>query len=127
MGRKNKMFFAEMRDLTAVATGGAAGAVSRHLFCSAWPAHAAELPWATLAVNIGGSFLLGTIAHSRLGRRPHLFLATGLLSSLTTFSAVAFEISQRTPALALAYAAATLALGISAAWLGAALAGGRNR
>lgn len=53
-------------------------------------------PWATLAVNVVGSFLMGLCAEvivARFGGWPEarLFLMTGVLGGFTTFSAFSLE------------------------------------
>jgi CrcB protein len=58
----------------------------------------AAFPWATLAVNVAGSLLMGVLAGwgARGGGLPQelrLFLATGLLGGFTTFSAFSLEVA----------------------------------
>ncbi len=51
-------------------------------------------PWATLAVNMVGSFLLGFLATWAMSRWPTTVttaLSVGLLGGFTTFSALAWE------------------------------------
>jgi CrcB protein len=55
-------------------------------------------PWATLGVNVGGSFLMGLLAGwlavkaaGDLGHPIRLFLATGVLGGFTTFSAFSLD------------------------------------
>jgi CrcB protein len=55
-----------------------------------------ELPWATLAVNVVGSFLLGVVAISLEGKRilgvdARVVLGTGLLGGFTTYSSFNLE------------------------------------
>lgn len=80
-------------ELGAVAAGGAAGAVLRWAVGVAVPDGGA-LPWATLAVNVLGAFLLGLLAGSALVRRRPVLgaaLGPGLLGGFTTFSAYAAQ------------------------------------
>ncbi|QQQ77774.1 fluoride efflux transporter CrcB [Saccharothrix sp. 6-C] len=77
-------------------------------------------PWATLAVNVVGSFVLGCVA----GTSPDLFalVGTGLCGGLTTYSTFSYETVRLTEdgryRRALANIAASLALGLAAAVLG---------
>jgi CrcB protein len=111
---------ADPRELAAVFSGGAAGALARALVEDALPHDPGSWPWATFAVNVAGALLLGwavTRLQERLPisayRRP--FIGTGICGGLTTFSAFQVELLQMLDAgrlgLALAYAAASLAAG----------------
>jgi CrcB protein len=81
----------------AVATGAAIGALARWRL-SMWlnPLHEA-LPPGTLAANVIGGYLVGLIV-VWLGQHPYvsplwrLFLITGLLGGLTTFSTFSVEV-----------------------------------
>jgi CrcB protein len=96
-----------------VAVGGFFGAISRY---------AAGLLVAgsagTLAVNVAGSFVLAAVIGVVRSSRLRLFLATGLLSSFTTYSTFAVETATRAPLPALANVGATYALGFAAALAG---------
>lgn len=83
--------------LLLVMAGGALGAVSRYgvalLAARAWGAH---FPWGTLIVNLAGCFLIGFLFaltdHVRmLTPENRLFLITGYLGALTTFSTFSLE------------------------------------
>ncbi len=109
-----------------VAAGGAAGSVARYLVGVAAAGLAAHFPWATLAVNVAGSFALGLV----LGALPpggpgRLLLGTGFCGGFTTFSAFSAEalaLAERGAAgRAAAYAALSVGLGAAAALAGAAL------
>ncbi len=55
---------------------------------------ATRFPWATLCVNLVGSFTLSLLLTSTLGRWPTLItttLAVGVLGGFTTFSTFAWE------------------------------------
>ena len=89
-------------------------------------------PWATLLVNVTGSFILGLVAGGVVGQEPglaepwRLALATGLAGGLTTFSSftvatVKLWAERRTRA-AVVNLAANLLLGTGAAALGQAAA-----
>lgn len=69
-----------------VVLAGAVGAAVRFSITSRAPIHTRGIPLGTLAVNLGGSFLLGVVA---AGGQPHALattLATGFLGGFTTFS-----------------------------------------
>jgi CrcB protein len=121
---------ADRRMIAAVFAGGAAGTLLRAGLSVAFPLPASEWPWPTFAVNILGAFLLGyftTRLQERLPlssyRRPAL--GTGLCGGLTTFSTMQVEIVKMLQgnhfALALGYAAASLAAGYAAIQLATAL------
>lgn len=78
--------------ILAVAAGGALGAVLRYVISdSVDRATRSSLPWGTLAVNILGSLAVGILwsLFDRYAPSPAVraFLISGLLGSLTTFSA----------------------------------------
>jgi len=108
--------------LALVAAGGAAGASCRHAVALALPG---TFPWGTLAVNVTGCFLLGLVAFSGLlPPAPRSAVATGFLSSFTTYSAFAVETVALSPALAAANVAANYGLGVAAVLAARRLAGG---
>ncbi|MCC8244810.1 fluoride efflux transporter CrcB [Saccharothrix luteola] len=80
-------------------------------------------PWATLAVNLAGSFVLGCVA----GTSPDLFalVGIGLCGGLTTYSTFSYETVRLTEdgryLQALANVTASLTTGLAAAALGYAL------
>lgn len=80
-----------------VGAGGAAGSITRYLsqilITRYYPS---SFPWATLAVNITGCFLIGIIyAFSDKGNllspEMRILLATGFCGGFTTFSTFAYE------------------------------------
>ena len=88
-------------------------------------------PCATLAVNLGGAFLLGwwdTRLLRSPGADPRLrpFLATGVCGGLTTFSTLQLELvallREGDHGLAVAYATASIVLGLAAVLGGQAAA-----
>jgi CrcB protein len=97
-------------ELLAVFVGGCLGALAR-----AGVAEALPMPWATLAVNVAGAFLLGVV----VTRSPRL-LGTGFCGAFTTFSTMQVEALELPLEEAVAYVAASLVLGY-----GAVLAGRR--
>jgi CrcB protein len=116
--------------VAAVFAGGAVGTLARAVLSSAFPLPAAQWPWPTFAVNVGGAFLLGyftTRLQERLPlssyRRPAL--GTGVCGGLTTFSTMQVEIVKmldgRHLGLALGYAAASIAAGYAAIQVATAL------
>ena len=122
-----------MRPLLLVAAGGALGSVLRWLTSGVTQKllpHT-SFPWATLAVNVIGSFAIGAIMTMALERSTfsadaRLFLVTGVLGGFTTFSALSWDtlmlLKSGATGPALAYALGSLVLGLAAAFAGAALA-----
>lgn len=106
---------------TAVAMGGFAGTEARYLLGLLFPEPPGAFPWTTLAINAGGSFLLGWLtarwAGTRGPRQLRAGLGPGLLGSFTTFSAVSLA-AVIEPALMVPYVGLSLALGVSAAAAG---------
>lgn len=119
-----------MRDVVMVALGGALGALARYavnLAAARW--WRAPFPLATLAINVGGCFLLGWFL-ARAGRASvdpalRLFVATGFCGAFTTFSTFAHETRtlavSGAPGMALGNVALSLAAGFAAVALGARL------
>lgn len=108
-----------------VAVGGFAGAVSRWGVALALPD---AFPWGTLVVNVTGSLLLGMlVADGRFGEwlpaGARLAIATGFLSSFTTYSTFAAETMSLGPTLGTVNILANYTLGFAAAILGRRLAG----
>jgi CrcB protein len=83
--------------LALVALGGALGSVLRYLVTMAavtWMGP--TFPWGTLAVNLIGSFLIGLVQSLAveslvISEEARLFLATGVMGGLTTYSAFSYE------------------------------------
>ena len=76
-------------------------------------------PAGTLLVNVAGAFLLAALVESDSG--SDLAIGVGGLGSLTTFSTLVDDLHalwSQSKAHAIGYAAATLVLGVGAAWLG---------
>ena len=86
-----------MIRLALVARGGALGSVLRYLVTMAavtWMGP--TFPWGTLAVNLVGSFLIGLVQSLAveslvISEEARLFLATGVMGGLTTYSAFSYE------------------------------------
>jgi CrcB protein len=103
----------------SIAAGGFAGALSRHAVAVALPT---TFPWGTLAANVAGAFLLGVLVYgaAERGRLPVVarrFVATGFLSSFTTYSSFVGETVALARPLAVGYVVATYALGLTAVLL----------
>lgn len=117
----------DWRDLAAVGVGGMLGTGLRLAIDVAVPHGQAELPIATLLVNVVGSFVLALLvarAWTRAGvpRWLRVGLGAGVLGSFTTFSAVAASLvamgRESEWMLAAAYLAGSVILGFGAAVLG---------
>lgn len=86
-----------MGRLLLICLGGAVGTGVRYLTAVA-AAHwlGPDFPYGTLLVNLVGSFLIGLVQEVGLEARAipddvRLFLATGLIGGLTTYSAFSYE------------------------------------
>jgi len=86
-----------MRQMAAVAAGGAVGAVLRWWMAAAIQRLAGgSFPWGTFAVNAIGSFLLGflfiwLLERSSMGELMRLAVTVGFLGAFTTFSTYSVE------------------------------------
>ncbi len=121
-----------MRLFMLAVVGGALGSGARYLVnvgAARWLGVA--FPWATLIVNIAGSFAMGLLVEYVILRHngsPELrtFLATGILGGFTTFSAFSLDVATLADrgdlALAALYVAASVAISIAALYAGIALA-----
>ena len=87
-------------------------------------------PYATLGVNVVGSFLLGIVAGYAIARpgvsqEMRLFLATGILGGFTTFSAFSLDaallIERQAYALAAGYVLGSVGLSLLALFAGLGL------
>ncbi len=120
-----------MRLLILATVGGAIGSGARHLVNIAMTRSLGPaFPWATLTVNVVGSFLMGFLVDMimrRFGGSPEMrtFLATGILGGFTTFSAFSLDIStllSRDEIItALVYILASVAISLLALYAGLAL------
>ncbi|MDQ6965114.1 MAG: fluoride efflux transporter CrcB [Mariprofundales bacterium] len=121
-----------IRQLAAVAIGGAAGAVMRWLISSSIQRLAGgAFPWGTLMVNAIGSFLLGfifvwMIERSSSGELLRMAVTVGFLGAFTTFSTYSLESIRLLQAGSVGLAAANtigqVALCLPLTWLGVQLA-----
>ncbi|MBS1869958.1 MAG: fluoride efflux transporter CrcB [Actinobacteria bacterium] len=126
-GQRNRPPRPDVRELAAIFAGGMLGALARVGLAQGFPHATGAWPWPTFSVNVAGALLLGW-AVTRLPpgsyRRP--FVGIGVCGALTTFSTLQLELLHMLDdgrwALALAYAAASLAGGLTAVRAGIALA-----
>lgn len=77
-----------------IALGGALGSVARALVGGMIPA--ARLPWATIAINVAGSMLIGWLMTrfaeiSEHNLREHGFWVLGVCGGFTTFSSFSWQ------------------------------------
>jgi CrcB protein len=113
--------------------GAGLGGVFRHgVNVAALRAFGPGFPWSTLAVNVGGSLLMGILAGwfaltagAASTASARLFLATGVLGGFTTFSAFSLDAvilwERGQGGLATLYILATVALSVGALLVGLAL------
>jgi CrcB protein len=108
-----------MESAHLVGAGGAVGAVLRH-YVGVWVRHD-RIPAGTLAVNVGGSFLLGLVVFAGAPTDAALLVGTGVCGSFTTYSSFSVETVRLWEAddrlRAAGYAVGTLALCLVAAAL----------
>jgi len=119
----------------AILTGGAVGALARAAVAKLLPHGAGAWPWATFSVNLLGALVLAWLT-TRLAemvaptRYWRFLLGTGFCGALTTFSTLQVETLRLAkdgrPALAAAYAAASIACGMAVA-VAATVAARRRR
>lgn len=117
--------------VAAIVVGGAAGALARAGVAKALPHSGNAWPWATFAVNLAGTIFLGWLT-TRLdelaapSRYMRLLLGTGLCGALTTFSTFQIEVITLAKnghvGIAIGYAAASLAAGMTVAVAGTVIA-----
>lgn len=123
-----------MRLLLIASSGGAIGAGLRYLVGRAFMHHGfANFPWATLTVNVTGSFLIGVLIEVlalrfNASNELRTFLVTGILGGYTTFSSFSLEFAalyeRGAMAAAFAYVAASVVLSLGAVFAGLWIARG---
>jgi CrcB protein len=118
--------------LAQVALGGAIGASARYLTnVAVMRGIGPGFPWATVIVNVLGSFLMGVLVvwlAERGAMRLAPFLMTGILGGFTTFSAFSLDAvalwERGAAGQALAYVAGSVVLSLAALVAGMALTRG---
>lgn len=113
--------------LVLVFVGGSVGAVARFLV-SGWIGQrtGGSFPFGTMTINVVGSFLIGILLSTHLGKSALLLCDVGFTGAFTTFSTFSYESvqlwEQDLLRLVMAYQVGSLALGflgVSAGfWLG---------
>jgi len=114
-----------IKNLLLVAAGGGIGAALR--YCIYYFIRNQSFPFATLMINVTGSFFLGLIMaysfkNGDFSEGAKLFIATGICGGFTTFSTFSFEnlelLQQGKFNLAFIYIISSVLAAIIAAWLG---------
>jgi fluoride exporter len=84
--------------LVAVFVGGCVGGLVRYAVVRGWPVHGYDVPWSTLTVNVGGSFVLALVVVAVSRRRLHSLtrplLGAGFCGALTTFSSFVVAVDE---------------------------------
>lgn len=118
-----------------VTVGSAFGTLLRSSISGWFPHGPGEWPWATFAINIVGSFVLGLLLETLARRGPdagrrrmvRLGVGTGVLGGFTTYSTFVVEIGRLGQSghllVGASYALVSIVLGLAAAGLGVAVAG----
>ena len=122
-----------VREIVSVGIGGFVGAVLRYEV-SGWVQHwsgSVRFPYGTLAVNILGSLIIGSLSElvegsGFLGPQARAMLLVGMVGAFTTFSTLCsetFNLLRAGEGMAAALnLGGHLTLGLAAVWLGRALA-----
>ena len=114
-----------LKNLLLVGFGGGLGSILRYV--SSLLITTKIFPYATLAVNITGSFIIGivfalSIKDAAITNNWKLFLATGICGGFTTFSAFSLEnmglVQSGKYGMAFTYIGLSIVLGIAATFLG---------
>ncbi|WP_063581575.1 fluoride efflux transporter CrcB [Achromobacter ruhlandii] len=118
-------------NLVLVFIGGGLGSAARYgMSLAALRLGWIAFPYATLATNVIGCFVMGLITELlalkfSVSQPTRLFLTTGIVGGFTTFSTFALEtalhVEQGRAGLALLYAGLSLGLGLAALFGGMAL------
>lgn len=115
-----------IRSLLLVGAGGALGSIARYAVSMLFAHYAICSHWATMLVNIIGSFLIGLLI-PLLSNGAHLFAVVGFCGGFTTFSTFssqAVQLFQQGERLtAAAYVAASVVVSILMVLLGMYVAG----
>lgn len=120
-----------MGAYAAVAIGGVIGCWARYALSARFPFAGTDFPSATLAINVAGSFLIGflfVLFAEKYAMAPALRagVLSGALGGFTTFSTFSMEtlllLQRGAVAKAVLYVAASVLLGLAAAYAGVLLA-----
>jgi CrcB protein len=115
-----------MRTVLTVALAGALGAVDRWGIGAWFGDRFPSFPWATLVINVSGSFILGVLFAVLVERSAgsptmRVALTTGLLGAYTTFSTFSLEtfrlFEDGATGSALANIGLSVCLGLLGVWL----------
>lgn len=113
-----------MEPAHLLGTGGAIGAILRYLIRLVLSHD--RFPFATLVVNVLGSFVLGLVVFATLSDEVVLFVGTGACGSFTTYSSFSVQTVRLWDGgdrfRAILYAGGTLLLCLLAATIGASVA-----
>lgn len=114
-----------MRNVFLVGIGGGAGSIARYLIAQLFSGEEGSFPWATMLVNVAGSFTIGLVAGflaTRMNDAVRLALVVGFLGGFTTFSAFSNEtvalVRGGAAALGLVNVVLSMLLGVAAAVIG---------
>ena len=115
-----------IKSLLLVGAGGALGSIVRYGVSMLFAHFAVASHWATLLVNVVGSFLIG-IAIPLLSGGAHLFAVVGFCGGFTTFSTFSYQALQLFQAgerfAAVVYVAVSLVVSVLMVLFGIYLAG----
>lgn len=128
--------------IALVFLGGIVGTALRYGLEELFPTRGTGFPWATFAINLSGSFVLGALLEvlalagpdQGWRQRIRVTLGTGFCGSYTTYSSFALETTQLghhgAVGVGIGYAVVSVIGGIGCAWAGITAAGavlpGRN-
>ena len=113
-----------------VALGGGLGSALRYLIASQLTTRfGTGYPWGTTCVNLVGALVFGVVwsASETSSQAPllRLFILTGMMGGLTTFSTLAFEVTDallnQRALVALTHTLLHAVLGVIVVWLGLSL------
>lgn len=76
-------------DIVLISIGGALGASFRYIIGQLL--RSTSFPWATLVVNVLGSFILGLVIFSSSAEQLVLLVGVGFCGAFTTFSSFSFQ------------------------------------
>lgn len=117
----------KLSRILIVGLGGFLGAALRYIVSSVTAKYFGDFPIGTLIVNVAGGFIMGLIMEASNSVWPisadvRLFLTTGILGGLTTFSTFSYEtvsfLSEGEYLVGGLNAGLNLSLALFACWLG---------